>query len=118
MRKGDALLNPNQIPSSTQSQTSPNQPSISRAIDTDRDLDLDLRQSENRHGSRSPQRTPRFISATPPHEADRPTRIKCASPLPPPPHISQAASMLTPPTGPNHDNINIVAHGIGKMTKT
>ena len=32
--------------------------------------------------------------------------------------MRQAASTLTPPTAPNHDNINIVAHNIGGMTKT
>ena len=111
-------------------QTTLDQPSIS--IDTDRNLDLDLRQigsrsidqprsdpdSENRRSSRSPQRRPSFRSATPPQEADKLIRIRSTSPLPPPPYIRQAAPTLTPPTAPNHDNINIVAHNIGGMTKT
>ena len=106
------------------------QPSIS--IDTDRNLDLDLRQigsksidqprsdqdSENRRSSKSPQRRPSFRSATPPQEADRPIRIRSTSPLPPPPYIRQAASTLTPPIAPNHDNISIVTHNIGGMIKT
>ena len=33
-------------------------------------------------------------------------------------YIRQAASTLTPPSAPNHDNINIIAHNIGGMTKT
>ena len=67
-------LNQNQIPPTTSPQTTFDQPSIS--IDTDRNLDLDLRQSgsrkrsrsidkprfdpdsENRRSSRSPQRRP------------------------------------------------------------
>ena len=123
-------LNQNQIPPTTPPQTTLDQPSIS--IDTDRNLDLDLRQtgsrsinqptsdpdSENRRSSRSPQRRPSFRSATPPQEADRPIRIRSTSPLPPPPYIRQAASTLTPSTALNHDNINIVAHNIGEMTKT
>ena len=123
-------LNQNQIPPTTPPQTTLDQPSIS--IDTDRNLDLDLRQtgsrsidqprsdpdSENRRSSRSPQRRPNFRSATPLQEADRPIRIKSTSPLPLPPYIRQAASTLTPPTAPNHDNINIVAHNIGGITKT
>ena len=101
------------------------QPSIS--IDTDRNLDLDLRQtgsrsidldSENSRSSRSLQRRPSFRSSTPLQEADKPIRIRSTSPLPPPPYIRQAASTLTPPTAPNHDNINIVTHNIGGMTKT
>ena len=103
-------LNQNQIPPTTPPQTTLDQPSIS--IDTDRNLDLDLRQtgsrsidqprsdpdSENRRISRSPQRRPSFRSATPPQEADRPIFIRSTSPLPPPPYIRQAASTLTPPT--------------------
>ena len=106
------------------------QPSI--YIDTNRNLDLDLRHtesksidqprydpdSENRRSSSSPQRRPSFRSATPPQEADRPIRIRSTSPLPPPPYIRQATSTLTPPTAANHDNINIVANNIGGMTKT
>ena len=71
-------LNQNQVPQPHQ-QTALDQPSIS--IDTDRNLDLDLRQtgsrsidqvrsdpdSENRRSSRSPQRRPSFRSVTPPH---------------------------------------------------
>ena len=115
-------LNRNQISPTTPPQTTLDQSFIS--IDTDRNLDLDLRQtgsrsidqprsdpdSENRRSFRSPQRRPSFRSATPPQEADRPIRIRSTSPLPPPPYIRQAASTLTPPTAPNHDNINIVAH--------
>ena len=118
--------NQNQIPPTTPPQTTLDQPSIS--IDTDRNLDLDLKQtgsraidqprsdpdSENSRCSRSAKRRPSFRSATQPQEADIPIRIRSTSPLPPP----QAASTLTPPTDPNHDNINIVAHNIGGMTKT
>ena len=71
-------LNQNQISPTTLPQTPLNQPSIS--IDTDRNLDLDLREtgsrskdqprsdpdSENRRSSRSPQLIPSFRSATPP----------------------------------------------------
>ena len=113
-------LNQNQIPPTTLLQTTLDQPSIS--IDTDRNLDLDLRQtgsrsidqprsdpdSKNRRSSRSPQRRPSLRS--PPLEADRPIRIRSTSPLPPPPYIRRAASTLTPSIAPNHDNINIVAH--------
>ena len=113
-------LNQNQIPPTTPPQTTIDQPSIS--IDADRNLNLDLQQtgsrSKNRRSSRSPQRRPSFRSATPQHEADRPIRIRSTSPLLPPPYIRQATSTLTPPTDPNHDNINIVAHNIGGMTKT
>ena len=123
-------LNQNQIPPTTSPQRTLDQPSIS--IDTDRNLDLDLRQigsrsidqprsdpdSENRRSSRSPQRRPNFRSATPPQEADRPIQIRSTSPLPLPPYIRQAASTLTPPTAPNHENINIVAHNIEGITKT
>ena len=119
-------LNKNQIPPTTPPQTTLDQPSM--CIDTDRNLDLVLRQtrsrfidqprsdpdSENRRSSRSPQRRPSFRSATPPQEADRPIRIRSTSPLPPPPYIRQAASTLTPPTALNHDNINIVAHFLGE----
>ena len=122
-------LNQNQIPPTTPSQTTLDQPSIS--IDTDRNLDLYLRQTgsrsidqprsdpdiENRRSSRSPQRRPSFRSATPPQEADRPIRIRSTSPLPPPPYIRQAASILSTPNAPNHDNINTVARSIGGMTK-
>ena len=86
----------------------------SRSIDQPRS-DPD---SENRRGSRSPQRSPSFRSATPPQEADRPIRIRSISPLPPSLCIRQAASTLTQPTATNHDNINIVAHNIVGMTKT
>ena len=117
-------------PQTTPSQTALDHPSIS--IDTDRNLDLDLRQtgsrsidqprsdpdSENRRSTRSPQRRPSFRCATPPQEADKPIRIRSTSPLPPPPYIRQGAFTLTPPTARNHDNINIVAHNIGGMTKT
>ena len=122
-------LSQNQIPPTTPPQTTLDQPSIS--IDTNRNLNLDLRQtgsrsldqprsdpdSENRRSSRS-QRRPSFRSATPLQEADRPIRIRSTSPLPPPPYIRQAASTLTPSTSPNNDNINIVARNIGGMTKT
>ena len=87
----------------TPPQTTLDQPSIS--IDTDRNLDLDLRQTgsrsidqprsdpdnENRRSSRSPQRRPSFRSATPSQEADRLIRIRSTSPLPPPPYIRQAS---------------------------
>ena len=123
-------LNQNQIPPTTPPQTTLDQPSIS--IDTDRNLDLDLRQtgsrsidqprsdpdSENRRSSRSPQRRPSFRSAAPPQKADTPIWIRSTSPLPPPPYIRQTASTFTPSTASNHDNINIVAHNIGGMTKT
>ena len=93
-------LNQNQIPPATPSQAALDQPSIS--IDTDRNLDLDLRQtgsrsidqpksdpeSENRRSYRSPQRRPSFRSATPPQEADRPIWIRSTSPLKPPPYIT------------------------------
>ena len=36
----------------------------------------------------------------------------------PSPYISQTAFTLTPPTGPNYNNIVIVVHGIGEMTVT
>ena len=122
-------LNKNQIPPTTRPQTTLDQPSIS--IDTDRNLDLDLRQTgsrsidqprsdsdgENRRSFRSPQRRPSFRSATPPQEADRPMWMRSTSPLPPPPYIRQAASTLTPPTAQNDDNINIVARNIEGMTK-
>ena len=102
----EETLNQNQIPPNTPPQTTLDQPSIS--IDTDQNLDPDLRQigsrsidqprsdpdSENRRSSRSPQRRLRVRSATPPQEADRPIRIKSTSPLPPPPYIRQAASTL------------------------
>ena len=101
------ILNRNQIPPTTPPQTALDQPSIS--IDTDRNLDLDLRQtgsrsidqpkidpdSENRRSSRCPQRRLSFRSATLPQEADRPIRIRSTSPLPPPPYIRQVASTLT-----------------------
>ena len=117
-------------PPTTPLQTTLDQLSVS--IDTDRNLDLNLRQtgsrsidtprsdpdSENRRSSRSPQGRPSFRSATPPQKADRPLRIRSTSPLPPPPYIRQAASALTPPTAPNYDNINIVAHNIGEIIKT
>ena len=120
----------NQIPPTTPPQTTLDQPSIS--VDTDRNLDLDLQQtgprsinqprsdpdSENKRSSRSPQRRPSFRFATPPQEADRPMQIRSTSPLPPPPYIRQATSTLTPSTAPYHDNINIVAHNIGGITKT
>ena len=123
-------LNQNQIPPTTPPQATLDQPSTS--IDTDQNLDLDLRQtgsrsidqprsdpdSENRRSSRSPQRRPSSRSATSPQEADRPIRIISTLPLPPTPYIRQAASTLTPPTAPNHDNSNIVTHNIGGMTKT
>ena len=94
-------LNENQIPPTTPPQTTLDQPSIS--IDTDRNLDLDLRQtgsrsrdqprsdpdSENRRSSRSPKRRPSFRFAKPPQEADRPIRITSTSPLPPLPYIRQ-----------------------------
>ena len=103
-------LNQNQIPPTTPPQTTLDQPSIS--IDTDRNLDLDLRQtgsrsidqprsdpdSENRLSSKSPQRRPSFRSATPSQEADRPIWIRFISLLPPPSYIRQAASTLTPPS--------------------
>ena len=87
-------LDQNRIRPTTPSQTTLDQPSMS--IDTDRNLDLDLRQtgsrsidqprsdpdSENRRSSRSPQRRPSFRSATPPQEADRPIRIRSTSRLP------------------------------------
>ena len=96
-------VNQNQIFPTTP-QTTLYQPSIS--IDTDRNLDLDLRQTgsrsidqprfdpdnENRRSSRSPQRRPSFRFATPPQEADRPIRIRSTSL--PPPYIRQAASTL------------------------
>ena len=70
------------MPPTTPPQTTNDQPSIS--IDTDRNLDLDLRQtesrsidqprydpdSENRRSSRSPQHRPSFRSAILPQEAD------------------------------------------------
>ena len=123
MRK--KILDQNQIPPTTPPQTTLDQPSIS--IDTDRNLDLDLRQtgsrsidldSENSRSSRSPQRRPSFRSSTPLQEADKPIWIRSTSTLPPPPYMRQAASTLTPPTAPNRDNINIVTHNIGGMTKT
>ena len=91
------------------------QPSTSRPTDTDRNL----RQTKNRHRPRSssPQRRARFRSATPPHEADRLTRIRSTLPLLPPPQISQAASTHAPPAVPNHVNIDIVVHSIGGMPK-
>ena len=95
-------LNQNQI-----TQTTLDQPSIS--VDTDRNLDLDLRQtgsrsidqprsdpnSEKRRSSGSPQRRPSFRSATPQKEADIPIQVRSTSPIPPPPYIRQAASTLT-----------------------
>ena len=122
-------LNQNQIPPTTPPQATLDQPSIS--IDTDRNLDLDLRQTgsrsidqprsdpdhENIRSSRSPQRRPSFRSATAPQEVDRPIRIRSTSPLPPPPYIIQAASTLTPPTAPNHDNANILPTILGEWQR-
>ena len=84
--------NQNQIPPTRLPQTTLDQPSI--PIDTDRNLDLDLRQtesrsidqprsdpdSENSRSSRSPQRRPSYRSATPPQEADRLIQIRSTSP--------------------------------------
>ena len=113
-----ATLNPNQIPSTTQSQTSLDQPSISRPTDTDRNLDLDLRQSGNTHKSRSPQRRPSFRSGTPSHREDRPTRIRSTSPLPPLSHISQAASTVMLPTAPTNDRTTLNQPSTSRPTDT
>ena len=112
-----ATLNPNQFSSTTQSQKSLDQPYISRPTDTDRNLDLDLRQSGNRQRSRSPQR-PSFRSATPPQKGDGPTRIRSTLPPPPPPHNSQAASTVTPPSAQTMTISILLSIVLGGMTKT
>ena len=97
-------LNQNQNPPTTPPQTTLDQPSISS--DTDRNQDLDLRQTgsgsidqprsdpdgEKRCNSRSPQRRPSLRSASSPQEADRTIEIKSTSPLPLPPYTRHASS--------------------------
>ena len=121
-------LDQNQIPPTTPLQTTIDQPSI--FIDTDRNLHLDLPQtgstsidlprsdpdSENRRISRSPQRRPSYRSATSSQEADRPIHLHHRYRL----HLTSDRQLLHLPRQlpQNHDNINIVAHNIGGMTKT
>ena len=107
-----ATLNPNQIPSTTQSHTSLDQPSISRPTDADRNLDLDLRQSGNRHRSRSPHCIPSFRSAISPQKEDKTTliRYRSTSPLLLASHINQAASTVTLLTASSNVNTTPINH--------